>query len=353
MPSDERVGPAVEAVAGARETFRSAVSVTMEEVRGLLEKRGAAGADRSSRLERELGTFAAGRIDPGRMAEVFAPPKRGAPFERVLLQQALGALSSIHHKGDESFSLTLESGARPVVEVRKVLGEVGRAFGAARVVELVRASQYRASEHGQLLEFFPFHQWNRAERGLAPPLVVELDGADLHVAGLADFLDGSFKLVLVVRGDSPPASLVRLITPGVLVLQTADPEELACLADWPGPAAAALVPETAARFIHQPARDGGPARLRIDHLPGQAPRVALGGLTAFQQKEELRQLAFLAESGRLATSAANGTDVPTAAGTAARGARAAAPTAPTAADPAGQLAAWLLQQTDLQALSSD
>jgi hypothetical protein len=345
MPSDERVGPALEAVAGARETFRSAVSVTVEEVRGLLETRSAAGADRSSRLERELGSFAAGRIDPGRLADVFTPPKRGAPFERVLLQQALGTLSSIHQRGDETFLLTLDSGARPVVEVRKALGEIGRAFGAARVVELVRASEYRAGEHGQLLEFFPFSQWNRAERGMAPPLVVELDGADLHVGGLADFMDGSIKLVLVVRGDSPPASLVRLITPGVLVLQTSDPEGLACLADWPGPAAAALVPETAARFIHQPDRGTGPARLQIEHLPAEPPRVALGGLTAFQQKEELRQLAFLSDPARLAAHAANGTEVTATAGSPAA--------APTAADPAGQLAAWLLQQTDLESLPTD
>lgn len=345
MASDGRAGLALEVLAGARETFRSAVSVTVEEVRGLLETRSAAGADRASRLERELGLFATGRIDPGRLAEVFAPPKRGAPFERVLLQQALGALTSIHQRGDETFLLTLDSGARPVAEVKKSLGDIGRAFGAARVVELVRASRYRASEHGQLLEFFPFSRWNGAERGMAPPLVVELDGADLHVGGLADFLDGSVKLVLVVRGASPPAPLVRLMTPGVLVLQTTDPEELACLADWPGPAVAALVPETAARFLHQPARGAGPARLQVEHLPDELPRVALGGLTAFQQKEELRQLSFLADPARLTAPGANGTEVAASAGS--------ATAAPTAADPAGQLAAWLLQQTDLETLPND
>lgn len=345
MPSDERVGPALEILAGAREAFRSAVSVTVEEVRGLLETRTAAGADRSARFGRELGAFAAGRIDPGRLAEVFTPPKRGAPFERVLLQQALGTLTSIHQRGDDAFLLTLDSGARPVVEVRKALGEVGRAFGAARVVELVRASEYRASEHGHLLEFFPFSQWNSAERGMAPPLVVELDGADMHVGGLADFLDGSIKLILVVRGESPPASLVRLITPGVLVLQTTDLEGLGCLADWSGPAAAALVPETAARFTHHPAHGAGPAHLDMDYLPGDPPRAALGGLTAFQQREELRQLAFLSDPGRPAVHAANGTEVVATAGS---------PTAATmATDPAGQLAAWLLQQTDLESLPAD
>jgi hypothetical protein len=292
-------------------------------------------------LARELGPFAAGRIDPGRLAELFAPPKRGAPFERVLLQQALGALSSIQERGAESFSLTLETGEKPVVEIRKVLGEVGRAFGAARVVELVRASQYRAGEHAEMLESFPFARWNRAERGIAPPLVVELDGADLHVGGLADFLDGGFKLILVVRGEAPPASLVRLITPGVLVVQTDQPEDLALFRNWDGPAIAALVPETSARFIHEPRSAAKAWRLRVERVPDEAPRVALGGLTAFQQEEELQQLASMAEKGT-AGAAANGTAdlAPVSAGSA--GASAPAPSRGT--DPAGALAAWLLQQ---------
>ena len=350
MPSDERVGFALDTLAKARETFRSAVAVTAEEVRSLLESRSVAGGDRSSRLARELGSFAAGRIDPGRMAEVFAPPKRGAPFERVLLQQALGALSSIQERGDESFSLTLESGDKPVVEVRRVLSEIGRAFGAARVVELVRASQYRAGEHAEMLESFPFSQWNRAERGIAPPLVMEVDGADLHVGGLADFLDGGFKLVLVVRGESPPASLVRLITPGVLVVQTDQPDDLALLKNWSCPAVAALVPETAARFIHEPVRDGKPATLRVERVPDDPPRVALGGLTAFQQEEELRHLASLAGRGPVAAAAANGTANLAAVGAGAG--RSTGPTGPTEADPAGALAAWLLQQA-AQGLETD
>jgi hypothetical protein len=175
---------------------------------------------------------------------------------------------------------------------------------------------------------------------------VELDGADLHVGGLADFLDGGFKLVLVVRGESPPASLVRLITPGVLVVQTDQPDDLTLLKEWSGPAVAALVPETAARFIHEPVRDEKPARLRVERVPEDPPRVALGGLTAFQQEEELRQLASLAERGPVAA-AANGT-----ADLAAIGAGAGGSTGPTNADPAGALAAWLLQQA-AQGLETD
>ena len=50
MPSDERVGLALDTLAGARERFRSAVAVTTEEVRSLLESRSTAGPDLAGRL---------------------------------------------------------------------------------------------------------------------------------------------------------------------------------------------------------------------------------------------------------------------------------------------------------------
>jgi hypothetical protein len=34
--------------------------------------------------------------------------------------------------------------------------------------------------------------------------VVEVDGGDLQAGGLAEFLDGAQKIVLVVRGPAPP-----------------------------------------------------------------------------------------------------------------------------------------------------
>ncbi|HET9984882.1 MAG TPA: hypothetical protein VFQ38_14890, partial [Longimicrobiales bacterium] len=136
---------------------------------------------------------------------------------------------------------------------------------------------------------------------------------------------------LVVRGPAPPAALVRLITPGVLVLQAASAEALAPLAAGDGPAVAALVPEGAALFRHAPAAAAtGHARLTLDAVPEAAPR-AIGAYTAFQQQEELRQLLELAAAPAWPEPAAG------------------APATNGAGEftPADRLAAWLLKQANL------
>jgi hypothetical protein len=193
-----------------------------------------------------------------------------------------------------------------------------------------------------MLAGFPFRRWSAAERAKAPPLVVEVDGKDLVVGGLAGFLDGTVKLVLVVRGASPPAPLVRLVTPGILVLQTSEAPELELVGKTTGPAIAALVPEEAGSFLHQPAAGG--ARVEVRRIPEEEPKKGLGQISAFQQAEELGLLAALAES-------AAGT------GTAEAGPAGAAGTAVGTADvpqrpaePVDKLAAWLLKQADLSDL---
>lgn len=364
MPSDERVGRAMDALAGAREAFRSAMAITVEEVRTLAASLRSPAADRATRMAEELGAFAEGRIDPGRLAGLLVEPHPVARFDLVQVDDALSALRSILDRGDDAFRIAVEPETSPAHAVDLALGDLGRAFGAARVVEAVRRGHHDPRER-QLLERFPFRRWNRPERALVPPLVVEVDGADLRAGGLAEFLDGSLQLVLVVGGDSAPAPLVRLITPGVLVMQTDDPDDLAVLAGWPGPAVAALVSGTAARFVHEPQRDGEPARTRVVRVPDDEPRRMLGGLTPFQQREELRQLARLAAAdtaggpspatGTAAASAdgAGGAEgavaAPPAGGVVSpAGATVAAGAAP--ADEAGRLAAWLLDQADLSAL---
>ena len=160
--------------------------------------------------------------------------------------------------------------------------------------------------------------------------MASVGGGDLRVGGLADFLDGGQKIVLVVDGECAPAPLARLITPNTLVIQTDNAEGLARLASWPGPAVAALVPASSARFVHDPA--GGSEtwhRLTLQHLP-EAPRTAVGGLSPAQQAEDLRQLAALSTAPKASPPA----EMPAGA-------------APPTADPVDHLAAWLLQQANL------
>ena len=138
------------------------------------------------------------------------------------------------------------------------------------------------------------------------------------------------KIVLLVNGDAPPAALVRLITPRTFVLQATDAKELGRVAAAEPPAIAALLPEGAASFVHDPAlgeRFGD--RLTVHRIPDTPPRKKLGGISARQQLEELEQLRALASLSE-------------------------APAAPELATSShaqmtsvDKLASWLLSQTDL------
>jgi hypothetical protein len=143
-------------------------------------------------------------------------------------------------------------------------------------------------------------------------------------------LQGAQKIVLLVSGAAPPAALVRLISPGVLVLQTTILADLGRLTLHDGPAVAAVLPEGAARFLWEPrAHERG--HLVVHHLPQAEPPRRIGRITTFQQVEELRWLE------RLATDFARAAEP--------RGAPTAEPVAP--AEPGDQLAAWLLRQAEL------
>ena len=181
----------------------------------------------------------------------------------------------------------------------------------------------------------PFARWTRSERRLAPPLVVALEGGDLRAAALAEFLDGRQKIVLVVEGECAPAPLARLVAPGTFVLQTADAAGLDRFAAWEGPGIAALVPESAGRFVHDPAAGAASwDRLTIAHTPDKPPRRTVAGLSAAQQAEELEILRTLA-ARPAAIAPPAGAPAAAEAGT---------------ADPVDKLAAWLLSRVDLSDL---
>jgi hypothetical protein len=354
MRSDDRAAMALEAMALPRERFRAAVVGAVEEVRAFLDAhRPAYDGALTNKAAVELGAFAGGRIDAARFGAVFTG---GAPLDAFSLSRveaALHELSRIACAGAALFRTELHAHSDLHLVVAHALSSVGRAFGAAQAVELIRSGRWDPEAHSALLEPFPFRRWNRAERQIAPPLVVELDGAALHAGGLAEFLDGAQKVVLIVREPAPPAALARLVTPGVFVMQTADPAELARAGAFDGPAVAALVPETAARFVHDPAAgDTLAARLTVQHWPVASEVKPLDGYSAFAQGEELALLRALAAPP--APAAAPETPATTAAADASSAAEGPAPAvdapsppAAPAADPVDQLAGWLLRQAGM------
>ena len=343
MPSDDTGRQrALDAIEPQREAFRSALVVTVEQLRASLDADtpSEAGPDRAAA---QLGSFATGRIDPQLFADLASDsePEQGEWLEPASL--ALETLESLSGRGDDLFVVRVDPGEDLYAAVDAALAEAGRAFGAARVVELARTGRYVSEQHDMMLDAFPFRRWSRTERDKAPPLVAEVDGGDLIVGGLAGFLDGGVKIILLVQGDSPPAPLARLVTPGVLVLQTDEPEGLELVGQAAGPAIAALVPAEAGRFVHEPAEGG--TRVVVSHLPETEPSRALGQVSAFLQAEELRLLRTMA-AGEAEPVAVAASPTSTTDGTGP------SPAPAAATQPVDVLAAWLLRQADLTDLDS-
>jgi len=334
------------------QAFRAAISITANEIRGYLAQRAGSDVEKPATAA-ALGTFAAGRIDPDRFARLLTPSRPPAGGSGTVLKQALAVLDDLEMQGNDLFRVRIDRGDDLAAEVGRALANAGRAFGAARVANAVRSNQVRPGEHEvePALEGFPFRLWSKAERNLAPPMVVELAGADMVVAGLAAYLDGNQAIVLLVEGQAPPAPLARLITPGVFVMQSDDPGAVHRLGAVAGPAVVAVMPAGTARFVHSPAGDGGTGHIEVSHLPAQEPRRPLGPISVFQQQQELRLLALLASAGK-----ENEAPKPEVDGAepivhvAAQG-NAVVPGA-TAADPVGTLAAWLLARVDLSDLEA-
>ncbi|MEJ2678531.1 MAG: hypothetical protein P8174_05565 [Gemmatimonadota bacterium] len=329
MPSDERIDRANEALAGVQGSFHSAVATAADQVRTYLESHRAPANGKAKRVATELGAFASGRIDPDRFSALFSEDEMPDTETLSRLEAAADVLSAIAGVAAKGFIADVQGGGDLRDTVAAALSEAGRAFGAARVVEFARSGRYDPATHDEFLSTFPPRMWNRTEREIAPPLVVTVDGKDLRTGGLSEFLDGAQKIVLVVNGDAPPAPLVRLVTPGVFVMQTADTADLAKLAAFSGPGIAALVGEKAARFIHDPnAGRTTEARLSILGLPAEPPTKPVGRVTVFQQTQELEQLRALSA------------------------AQAAVPEGEAAEKPAmtmpgDKLAAWLIRQANL------
>jgi hypothetical protein len=378
MPSEHRIREALDALAAPREAFRSAVAAAVDEVGAFLEARRAPTDGRAARTAHELGVFAAGRLDPGRFASLFGETGTMEPIALARTERAHETLRGISERGSDLFVTRVAPGADLRTQVSRALAEIGRAFGAARAVEMARQGRYPSEELDDYVGGFAFRRWNRAERQIAPPLVVEVDGADLQVGGLAEFLDGRQRIVLVVRGGAPAAPLARLISPGVFVMQTTDESELARLAGLDCPAVAALLPQGAARFVHTPGEAPVWERLSVGFVPDEEPRASLGSFGVFQQREEISLLRGLAphpspargsnDTSRDATLAvplpplAEGrpggggepadhlaTLLLSESGLAAQTPAPATGTAAPAPDTADRLAAWLLSQTDLSA----
>ncbi len=330
-PSHTSLEQAREALAPAQHAFLAACEAALAQGEAWWSEHVATAEDRAARLGVELGRFAEGHVDARRFGALVAPPGNLEPDARSHMHCALNALRYACAR-PSVMTATVARGGSLSTTIDDALADAGRAFAAARVIERVRAGRDSAEPRVALTDL-PFRSWSRTERLYAPPLIVTVAGADLHAAVLGDYADGRQKVVLLVDGPCPPAALVRLVTPGTLVVQTTDCEVLERVARFDGPATVAIVPESAARFVHDPTAGTEPwQRLSIQRLPSP-PFSRVLGMSAWLLQEDVRQLEALA-------AAPAGRAIPTG-----------APGSANAPDAVDRLASWLLSQSDLGGLA--
>jgi hypothetical protein len=309
----------------------------VEEVRGYLQTHQSKQGAGLTGVAAGLGQFAAGRIDFDRFASFIYDGASEDIGALKTVEKAFDMLRVVAAGEDELFHVKVKPGSRLRDGVAGRMAEIGRAFAAARIAGMATTGRLGSGNESGLLDPLGFERWNEAERRVAPALLVEVEGADLHAGDLAEFLDGAVKIVLVVHGETAPAPLVRLITPATFVLQTAGDQGLDRFSEFEGPAVAGLVPEGAAEFIHDPTRGRHPwERIELLRVPEKGPKQRVGGMSIIQQKEELEQLLDLAEAPGAEAALAEGA----AAETGAPGG--------TVASQVDKLAAWLLSQADLR-----
>lgn len=334
MPFEERVAAALAGVSPQISLFRFEVYRALERARKVLASDAGQSSDKSA-----LGEFAKGRIDPARFAMVSDQPDPLDGLGRALARRAVAWLETLATSGDEQFVVDVVSGSSAAEAIASRLEILGNAFGAAALVDLVHRRRHDPLHHSKLPDTNPFASWSAAQKRLAPPLIVKLNGEDLDASALTPFLDGSVRLVLVVNGAAPPAALARLISPGVFVAQAKDTQVLGSAVEFEGPCVIALIQASEALFTHDPRRGVAAwQRLNVTFMPDSIPRKSLGIWSAWQQREELAQLKALAVQPAFPTN--SGDALIAAVGGA-------------AVDPAERLTAWLLEQSDLRALITD
>ena len=323
MPFEERRAIALESVRPRIEQFHSALAITAEQVRGLL----AGSNDTETDQNESLGHFAKGKMDMDRFESFTQKAPRMEADAEAPIRAAQEVLKSLLAEGDDLFIIKGVEGRGLGHQLSVRLAHIGRAFAAARVVDMAKNGAYKEEKHAKTLERFPYAVWNSSERALAPALVVEVSGADFKPSAIVPLLDTNMKVVFNIRDDAPAAALSRVISPKVFVQQETGSESLDAFKAYKGIAVAALLPDTAVSFVHDPSA-GSTTYERFVSItfPNEVRKRPIGGISPAQQAEDYTLLESLSVPPEIAGEA------------------------PT--DPAGKLSAWLLSQTDLSDLSA-
>jgi hypothetical protein len=323
MQFEEQTACALKAVRPRTDQFRAALTVTYDQVRGMLAGTVDTEADRSE----ALGFFAKGKLNMERFNSFAPKPKQITPDAETPVRAAQEILKNLLAEGDKLFVIDTIPGRGLGHQLGLKLAHIGRAFAAARVVDLAKNGAYKEDKHAESLLRFPYATWNSSERALAPALVVNVSGEDFKPSSIVPLLDTNMKIVFVVTGDAPAAALARVISPRVFVQQITGEPDLKAFTAYKGMAVAAFLPDTAVSFVHDPSA-GSTTYERFVSItfPKEVRKRPIGGISPAQQAEDYALLESLSVPPEIAGEAAS--------------------------DPAGKLSAWLLSQTNLADLST-
>jgi hypothetical protein len=288
----------VKAVASASlGDFRSSLATTVGILRASLAQVTGDTAKQQEIAEKSLGSFAVGRINVESFDKFAVNKTAVAEGAGPIIERALDVMVELMDMGDSLNRVKLNEGQNLRCMMSRTLKNIGRAFGAAHAVELAKAGAYSENEHAGLFDAYLYKNWSPAQRALAPAIVIELANGSAQTTNLGEFVDGNQKVVLVYGEDCPPAPLARLISPNMFVLQTTDCLGLEDFLSYQGPGVAAVVPQTSARFAHDPRRGSTiAARLVGVEMPATPNFRVRGGLSVSQQQEDLAQLEALANA---------------------------------------------------------
>ena len=287
----------------------------------------AGSGNRSDDQNEALGFFAKGKVDMERFASFTPKAARIESEAEAPVRAAQEVLKSLLAEGDDLFIIESEDGRGLGHQLSVRFASIGRAFAAARVVELAKNGAYKEDKHAATLERFPYAMWNSSERALAPALVIRVSGADFKPSAIVPLLDTNMKIVFNVIGDAPAAALSRVISPRVFVQQETGDGNLDAFKAFKGIAVAAFLPSTAVSFVHDPSAGSTTYERFVSvTFPKEVKKRAIGSISPTQQAEDYTLLESLSVPPEIAGDAAS--------------------------DPAGKLSAWLLSQTNLTDLSA-
>ena len=206
MPSEERKALALEAVRPRIEQFHSSLTMTTNQVRGML----ASSQNTDDDKKEALGQFAKGKVNMDRF-NAFTQKAEGLKTSmEAPIRAAEQVLKSMLDEGDDLFTIRVQEGRGLGHSLSVRLASIGRAFAAARVVDLAKNGAYKEDKHAHTLEGFPYAHWNSSERALAPPLLVDSHQAQRRTVEHAGTITGDIdECFTLAHGPAIPRGAVH------------------------------------------------------------------------------------------------------------------------------------------------